>query len=89
MIDSALKHIPVLHRAPGFELIFVGLAFVLGFATNLLYREHVVTQVRVTHPSVSQLLGKPTQSVDGAQINQGLTGLTCDVYQTKRVVYCH
>ena len=89
MIDWAINHVPVKARGEAFTYIFVGLAFVLGFATNLLYRSHTFTQVRVTHPSVSQLPGRPTTSVDGAQINQGLTGLTCDVYQTKRVVYCH
>ena len=89
MIDWAIGHVPVKHRADVFTYLFIVAAFAVGFATNMLYREHVVTQVRVTHPSVSQLLGRPDQSVAGAQINQALTGLMCDVYQAKRVIYCH
>ena len=92
MIDWAVSHVPVKHRTDAFMYLFVVFAFALGFATNLLYREHVVTQVRVTHPGVKQLLGHPVQSVAGAQINQALTGLTCDVYasgQTLRALYCH
>lgn len=89
MIDWAIGHVPVKHRTDGFVYLFVAAAFAIGFATNLLYRSHTYTQVRVTHPSVTQTLGRPDQSVAGAQINQALTGLVCDVYQARRVIYCH
>ena len=88
MIDWAIGHVPVKARGEAFLYIFVALAFVLGFATNLMYRSRYVTQIVHTHPSVSQLLGKPDQQVDGAQVNSALTGFVCDVYQ-RGVVYCH
>lgn len=92
MIDWAVGHVPVKYRADIFTYLFIGLAFGIGFATNMLYRTHYVTQIVHTHPGVSQILGKPTQSVDCAQVNAQLAGLTCDIYANGSVlqaVYAH
>jgi len=86
-MSSHVSHIAARHRSEALIWLLVVVAFTLGFLANFERRATVVTRTRVTHPSVAQLLGKPDQSVDGAQI--GLAGDTCDVYQAKRVVYCH
>lgn len=81
--------VPAKHRVEALIWILVGIAFLAGFVGGTLRKERVVTHTRVTHPSVSQQLGKPDQTVAGAQINQALSGLSCDVYQSKAVIYCH
>lgn len=88
MIDKAIGLVPVKARGEAFIWLFVILAFAAGFAANYERRAIVVTRHSVTRLSVEQQYGRPTQTVDGAQINQGLAGLTCAVYASRKTVIC-
>lgn len=87
--------IPASPTAPGVRhaeygaVILALLAFPAGFAANYGLRAHTYTRTRVTHLSVQQQYGKPSTSVDGAQVNSQLAGEVCDVYDAKRTVICH
>lgn len=89
MIDWAISHVPVKARGEAFLYIFVVLAFVLGFATNMLYKERVVTQIVHTHPTLQQMLGKPNASGTPADVASSYPSLICDLYASKKVIVCH
>lgn len=69
--------------------LYVALAiavFAAGFGAAMFgVKTRSVTHIR----KVEKQWGKPDASVDGGQINQGLAGLTCDVYKARRTVVCH
>jgi hypothetical protein len=69
----------------GLAAILAAVSFYGGRASGAV----LVTHTRVQHTTLAQEYGKPSQSVDGAQINPNLTGFTCDVYQAKQAIICH
>jgi hypothetical protein len=73
-----------------FTLLYVAIAvvvFVAGFAANFEMRAHYSVTTRTV--KVERSWGEPSQSVPGGQVNQALTGLTCDVYGARKTVVCH
>ena len=92
MIDWAISQLPGTHL--DHAEVATWLMFVMAAGVGLLigvvcFHTHWVTRTRVTHPSVAQLLGRPDTSIPGTQINSQLTGIVCDIYQSKHIIYCH
>lgn len=81
--------VPVEHRADVFAYLLAGVAFAAGLGAGVLGRAHTITHTQVVKQTIAQEYGKPSQTVDGAQLNASLAGLTCDVYQTKQAIICH
>lgn len=82
-----VRHVPSLARPAYLMEALVLVAFLLGFAGAFMFRAHnsVTVQVR----KVERSWGRADQSVDGAQINPALAGLTCYVYAARKTVVCH
>lgn len=77
--------IAVEHRSTVAALLIAAVGMAAAFGGGLL--AHAPT---ITHTvKVEKAWGKPSQSVDGAQVSQALAGLTCDVYQSRKTVVCH
>ena len=55
-----------------------------AFTTGALGFSHDIVHVKHAEKS----WGKADRAIDGAQINPGLEGLTCFVYEAKRTVVC-
>lgn len=81
--------VPVEHRTDVFTWIFVGVAFFAGLGAGFMGRAHTITHTHLVKQSVQAQYGKPSQSIDGAQLNASLKGLTCDVFQKAQVILCH
>lgn len=67
-------------------VVFVAAA---GFAGGLLAHAPTFTNTRTHRLTVAEQYGAPSQSLPGAQVNQALTGMTCDVYVARKTVLCH
>jgi len=95
MNSAALRWVPVEWRF----IIIYGLGAVLvlvsGVYTGLQLHAPTITRTQqVVHaPSSGAALaaawGKPDTQVDGAQINPGLKGTTCAVYQARKAIVCY
>jgi hypothetical protein len=66
----------------------VALAFTAGFGAGLFPRSRSVTHSRTVRESIQSQYGSPSSSVPGAKVSPALSGLTCDVYGSKRTVIC-
>jgi hypothetical protein len=84
----------------GFPFVYAALVAILAVATfgaGVLgpwkAQPKPVTVTRTVAPATAKALvaawGKPDSSVDGAQVNAQLAGLTCVVYQGRKAVLCY
>lgn len=95
MIAAAWDRVPVRWRVDAVTFLLVGAAFASGWAGGLMSHAPTLTRtVQVVHaPGTGAALvaawGKPDQAVDGSQINAGLKGTTCAVYQSRRAIVCY
>jgi hypothetical protein len=70
-------------------VILILIGAVVAFAGGLLTHAPTIHVKRTVHTTIAEQYGKPTQSIDGAQITPALKGLVCDIYQTKATIICH
>ena len=77
-------------------LLLAAAAFTGGFSLSLFGMKTQTMIQKVGVPAVvksgaeaARALGKPDQTVDGAQINPALKGLTCGVWQSKAAIVCY
>lgn len=85
-----VKHrIAVLYGAFGALVLAAG--FMAGYFQHGLRIKTETRQVQVAPKTLAALVkawGKPDQQIDGSQINQGLQGSTCYLYQSRKVLLC-
>jgi hypothetical protein len=88
-LAACLPEIAVKHRFTAFTVALVALLVFAAFATGLQAHDRIITRTQTVKLTVQQQYGAPAQTIDGAQINQALTGFTCDVYRDGPTVICH
>lgn len=88
MTIYAVRGIAVKHRVTAIYVGFVAVLAFSAFAAGLQSHDRVISQTRTHKLSVQEQLGKPEQSLDGAQVNPQLKGFVCDVYRGPTII-CH
>jgi len=94
-MTAALRFVPVEWRFVILACAAALLVLASGVYTGLQLHALTITRTKqVVHaPSSGAALaaawGKPDTQVDGAQINPGLKGTTCAVYQTRKAIVCY
>lgn len=64
-----------------------GIVAVVSFGGWYLGGQHYVNRTHVV--KVEKSWGTPDETIAGAQVNEALSALTCDVYGSKNTVVCH
>lgn len=93
------ERIPHQAKVDGVLWAIIVFGWLTAFAGGLLAHAPTLTRtVRVppkaalSHMTAEQIiaaLGKPDQTVDGAQVSSGLAGATCMVWQSRHLLICH
>jgi hypothetical protein len=74
-------------------VVLVVAAFGAGVAGPWKVQPKAVTVTRTVAPAAGAALvaawGTSDQTIDGAQVSQGLAGTTCAVYRSRKTVVCY
>lgn len=87
MIDAVVGRIPVPHRFAIIYSVLAGVLFGVSFAGWYLGAQNTIVQTHTVR--VEKSWGRPDQTIDAAQVNPQLAGMTCDVYNGRKTLVCH